>query len=131
MSIQIYSWPHGARDIREPQFMNDIAERQCRNIPEQFAELRRVKDLSKKIHRHKRDLIYLSEVVENEDEIEYCAALSFRMNFNLTIFPDILENPMRININLKQRVKDLILCCDEDILELNPVLHLHLEAAST
>ncbi|WP_336490829.1 hypothetical protein [Methylobacterium nigriterrae] len=94
-----------------------------------ISELNKIPDISLRMHRYKRDLIYLSEVAEKEDEMPYCIALAWRMNLGLTKHPDALETPITFSGNLAQRVKDLIRCCDAETLELHPLLKSHLAAA--
>src|SRR4051812_14323075 len=119
ISAQFYSLPEGAKYINDPENMNEMAEYSCREIRGKFKELGKIPDLPDRMRKYKRDLIYLAEVSESEDEVPYCAALAMRMNLGMTKEPDVLQKPITLNRNLRQRVIDLISCCDADTLRLH------------
>ena len=122
MSRKSFILPSGERDIKDPAYLDEIVSDQCASLTRVFPALAKIRDVKERISKYKRDLIYLSEVAGNPNQITYCIALALRINFGLVMPPDILETGVEVDAVLAQRIEDVINCCPPDVLDLHPVL---------
>lgn len=124
--MAFHTKPSTAEDIKEPALMDRIATHSAEQIIRTFPLLGRFPDLPRRLSRYKRDLIYSSEVSETMEEANFCIALALMLNFGLQIKPDIVGAVTVLNANLRQRVDDLVRCCDDSVLNLHPGLSSYL-----
>jgi hypothetical protein len=98
----LYSPAPGAFDQR--------AEDLAREIPTLFPGTSEIEDLELRMARYKRDLIYIGEAADTEQDIHFCMEFVLEMHFGVRRVPSMLDMPLRLNEHLRRRMNDLIRC---------------------
>jgi hypothetical protein len=127
ITMQYISVPVIGPDIKNPEVLDEAISYQTAQIPKIMPALKeKIPDLADRLPRYKRDLIYLSEVSQSQEDINFCIALALRMNFGVWLEHDALSMSTPVNSILMRRAADLVRCCDSRHLDLHPILKTYL-----
>jgi hypothetical protein len=108
-----------------PGAFDERIEELSRQIPTLFPVTSLMDDFELRTARFKRDLIYIGEASDTEQETHYCMEFALEMNFGVRRVPSMLDMSLNLNRHLRRRINDLVRCHVQEPIRTRPTAASH------